>query len=79
MRNGGKMFRGVSKDEQEAISARERTELAEKIQLTEDTERRMRAARTGGRRMLLFDSILGTGAGAKTGTGGSTATMGSRG
>jgi hypothetical protein len=71
------MFRGVSQQEQEAITARERTELAEKIQLTQETERRMRDAQRGGRRLLLFDSILGTG-GSKTGTQ-TTATMGSRG
>ena len=78
MKSVGKGFKGVSAEEKEAISSRERNELAEKIQLTSDTERRMKSARIGGRKLLLFDSILGTAAGAKTGTG-NTATMGSRG
>lgn len=77
MRGVGRSFRGsgVSDEERKAISERERNELAEKIQLTAETERRMREARTGGRRLLLFDSVLGTSKNSKTGT----ATMGVRG
>ena len=48
-----------SETERRAINLREQTELANQIQLNEDQERRMRAMQRGGRKLLLFNSVLG--------------------
>jgi hypothetical protein len=56
----GNRFKGPSDEEREAIQQREQAELQKNIQLTADQERRMKAMQTGGRRALLFNSVLGT-------------------
>ena len=49
-----------SDEERRAINQREQTELATQIQLDADQERRMRALHRGGRKLLMFNSFLGT-------------------
>lgn len=48
-----------SEEERRAINQREQTELATRIQLDADQERRMKAMSRGGRKLLLFNDVLG--------------------
>ncbi len=59
MNNKGKTVQ-ASETERAAINDREQVELARRIQLSADQERRMKALATGGRRLLMFNAVLGT-------------------
>ena len=48
-----------SEQERGAINTREQMELARRIQMTEDQERRMNALQRGGRKLLMFNSFMG--------------------
>ncbi len=65
-----------SEQERQAINLREQTELARRIQLNADQERRLNTIQRGGRKLLLFKNVLGTEQG--QGQQQQTATMGVR-
>ena len=58
MQGSGKVVQ-PSDQERNAINESERVELARRIQLTADQERRMQSMQRGGRRLLMFSNALG--------------------